>query len=125
MPVANEMLVIGSDQPIAIDFKKLKERMAEPVIAQALQEIYIPDASSFLSNIWFLENEMQELSARSPLITDNRPRIEFYLDYGKVIGSAGLERLVFNRTPVADVLSRIAGMEYEDTKRLLNGTTGE
>jgi tetratricopeptide (TPR) repeat protein len=118
MSVANEMLIIGSDQPITIDFKKLKERMAEPVVAQALRDIYIPDVYSLLSNIWFLEEEMQRLAGSRPLITDNRPRIEFYLDYGKVIGSAGLERLVFNRTPVEDVIRRISGMEYADTKRL-------
>ncbi len=117
MPVANEMLIIGSDQPITIDFKKLKKRMAEPAVAQTLRDIFIPDAHSLLSNIWFLEEAMQNLSAGRFLITDNRPRIEFYLDYGKVIGSAGLERLVFNRTPVTEILSRISGMEYEDTKR--------
>lgn len=116
MSVANEILVIGSGQPITIDFKKLKERMAEPPVVQALQDIYIPDATRLLSNIWFLEKEMQGLSTDQPLITDNRPRIEFYLDYGKVIGSAGLERLVFNRTPVEEVVRRISGMEYVDTK---------
>ncbi len=117
MSVANEILIIGSDQPITIDFKKLKERMAEPAVAQALRDIYIPDVYSLLSNIWFLEKEMQRLAEGRPLITDNRPRIEFYLNYGKVIGSAGLERLVFNRTPVGEVLRRISGMEYEDQKR--------
>ncbi len=116
MSVANEMLVIGSDQPIQIDFKKLKKRMAEPAVAQALRDIYIPDVTSLLSNIWFLEKEMQGLSDGQPLITDNRPRIEFYLDTGKVIGSAGLERLVFNRTPVEDVVRRISGMEYVEMK---------
>ena len=117
MSVANEILIIGSGQPITLDFKKLKERMQEPVVAQALQDIYIPDVYSLLSNIWFLEDEMQKLATGRPLITDNRPRIEFYLDYGKVVGTAGLERLVFNRTPVAEILPRISGMEYEDTKR--------
>lgn len=117
MSVANEILIIGSDQPITIDFKKLKQRMAEPTVAQALQDIYIPDAHSLLSNIWFLEKEMLGLSAGRSLITDNRPRIEFYLNYGKVIGREGLERLVFNRTPLAEVRLRISGMEYEDKKR--------
>lgn len=117
MSVANEIMIIGSDQPITIDFKKLKQRMAEPMVAQALQDIYIPDAHSLLSNIWFLEKEMLGLSAGRSLITDNRPRIEFYLNYGKVIGREGLERLVFNRTPLAEVRLRISGMEYEDKKR--------
>jgi predicted membrane-bound spermidine synthase/tetratricopeptide (TPR) repeat protein len=117
MPVANEVLIIGSDQLLTIDFKKLRERMADSAVAQTLRDIYIPDATSLLSNIWFLEEKMQKLSAERPVITDNRPRIEFYLNYGKVIGSAGLERLVFNRTPVEEVLKRISGMEYKDTKR--------
>ena len=116
MSVANEILVIGSDQPITLDFKKLKERMAEPTVKQALRDIYIPNATHLLSNIWFLEEEMQALSVNRPLITDNRPRIEFYLGTGKVIGTAGLERLVFNRTPVEEVVRRISGMEYADVK---------
>ena len=91
--------------------------MAEPTVAQALRDIYIPDAHSLLSNIWFLEKEMLGLSVGRSLITDNRPRIEFYLNYGKVIGREGLERLVFNRTPLAEVRLRISGMEYEDKKR--------
>jgi tetratricopeptide (TPR) repeat protein len=90
--------------------------MAEPVVAQALRDIYIPDAAHLLSNIWFLEEEMQALSAGQPLITDNRPRIEFYLDTGKVIESSGLERLVFNRAPVEEVVRRISGMEYAESK---------
>ena len=118
MSVANEILIIGSDQPIQIDFKKLKERLAEPPVAQAMRDIHIPDATSLLSNIWFLEEEMQRLSADQPMITDNRPRIEFYLDYGKAIGLAGQERLVFNRTPVEEVVRRISGMAYKDTKQL-------
>ena len=117
MSVANEMMIIGSDQPITIDFKELKQRMAEPAVAQTLRDIYIPDAHSLLSNIWFLEKEMLALSDGRSMITDNRPRIEFYLNYGKVIGREGLERLVFNRTPLAEVRLRISGMEYEDKKR--------
>ena len=117
MSVANEVLIIGSGQPIAIDFQKLEERLAEPAVAEALRDIYIPDAASLLGNIWFLEEEMQQLSEGQPVITDNRPRIEFYLDTGKVIGVSGQERLVFNRTPVAEVIRRISGMEYPDMKR--------
>ena len=117
MPVANELLIIGSDQPITIDFKKLKKRMAEPAIAQALRDIYVPDAYHLLGSIWFLEDEMQALSTERSLITDNQPHIEFYLNYGKVIGPAGLERLVFNRTPVSKILPHISGMEYEESKR--------
>ena len=48
MPVANEILVIGSDRPIKIDFEKLKGRFLDPVVNRVMQEIKVPDAFSFL-----------------------------------------------------------------------------
>ena len=117
MSVANEILLIGSDRPIELDFEKLKKRMEEPAVQAALAAIHIPDIYSFLSNIWFFEDEMNRLSAGQDLITDNHPRIEFYLDYGGVIGTPGLERLVFNRTPAEQIWQRIKNMEYPDWKK--------
>ena len=118
MSVANEMLIIGSDQPIAIDFKKLKERFSDPIVSRAMKDIQIPDVYSFLSNIWFFEDQMSTLAAGQPIITDNRPIIEFYLDLGGVIGVSGRERLVFNRTSFTGIAGRISGMTYEDKKQL-------
>ncbi|TDJ49324.1 MAG: tetratricopeptide repeat protein [Nitrospina sp.] len=117
MSVANEILLIGSDRPIELGFEKLKKRLAEPEVRAALDAIQIPDVYSFLSNIWFFEEEMNQLAAGQPLITDNHPRIEFYLDFGGVIGTPGLERLVFNRTPADQIWRRIKNMEYSDWKR--------
>lgn len=107
LPVANELLLIGSGQPIEIDYQKLKNRMDEPVVKKALADIEINSPNALLGNIWFLEKQMRRLSAGQPLITDNRPRIEFYLDYPDVIKTAGLERLVFNRAPVSEIDARI------------------
>ena len=110
LPVANELLLIGSDQPVEIDYQKIKARMDDPVVKKALSDIEIYNPSDLLGNVWFLEKEMDRLSARQPLITDNRPRIEFYLDYPDVIKTYGLERLVFNRAPISDIATRIINM---------------
>jgi len=118
MSVANEILIIGSDQPIKLDFEKLKQRMQDPVVQKALDDIEIPDVYSFLSNIWFFEDEMQKISAGYGLITDNRPVIEFYLDLGAAIGLPGIEKYVFNRTPFEDIARRIGHLEHEDRSRL-------
>lgn len=117
MSVANEILLIGSDQPIVIDFKKLQKRFQNPRVKEAMNAIHIPDVYSFLANLWFLEDEMHKLAARIPQITDNRPHIEFYLNAGGVIKMKGLERIVFNRTPAQAIWKRIQNMEYEDWKR--------
>jgi spermidine synthase len=118
LSVANEMLVIGSNQPIKIDFNKLNERLQEPEIKKALEDIEIPDIFSFLSNIWLLNEQVEKLGEGFPLITDNRPAIEFYLDLGKVIGMPGQERYVFNRARFDDVVQRISNMPESARQKL-------
>ena len=118
MPVANEILVIGSDQPIEIDFEKLKGRFLDPNVSLAMQEIQIPDAFSFLSNIWFLEDQMSNLARHQKEITDNWPFIEFYLDLGNVVGTYGREDFLFARTPFKKIADRISNITYDEQKKL-------
>jgi len=118
MSVANEFLIIGSDQPIELDFQKLQKRLEEPVIKQAMAEIEIENVYSFLSNIWFLEDEIEAVAAGYDDITDNHPVIEFYLDLGGTIGRSGIEKYVFNRTPFANIAKRIKHLSATDRSRL-------
>ncbi|WP_282010323.1 fused MFS/spermidine synthase [Nitrospina watsonii] len=117
MSVANEIILIGSDQPIDLDLAKLKQRFQSPYVKQAMDAIHIPDVSAFLANIWFQEEELQALAKNRPLITDNRPRIEFYLDSGRVVGTADLERIVFNRVAADAFWRRVQNADAEDEQR--------
>ena len=118
MSVANEILIIGSDQPIQIDFNKLKVRLEEPEIKKALADIEIPNIFSFLSNIWLLDEQIQALGKGHPLITDNHPAIEFYLDLGNVVDVSGREKYVFNRASFDQVADHIENLTAAD-RRLL------
>ena len=118
LSVANEILIIGSDQPIKIDFNKLNERLQEPEIKKALKDIEIPDIFSFLSNIWLLNEQVVKLGEGYPLITDNHPAIEFYLELGNVIGIPGQERYVFNRARFDDVAKQITNLSEENRQKL-------
>ncbi len=118
LSVANEILIIGSDQPIKIDFNKLNERLQEPEIKKALKDIEIPDIFSFLSNIWLLNEQVVKLGEGYPLITDNHPAIEFYLELGNVIGVPGQERYVFNRARFDDVAKQITNLSKENRQKL-------
>ena len=118
LSVANEILIIGSDQPIKIDFNKLNERLQEPEIKKALKDIEIPDIFSFLSNIWLLNEQVVKLGEGYPLITDNHPAIEFYLELGNVIGIPGQERYVFNRVRFDDVAKQITNLSEENRQKL-------
>ena len=116
--VANEILIIGSDQPIRIDFKKLKQRLEEPEVKKALADIQIPNVFSFLSNIWFLDKQILALGRGHPLITDNHPTIEFYLDLGNVIDVSGREKYVFNRASFDQIAKHVENLSETDRMRL-------
>jgi len=116
MPVAGEMLLIGSDQPISIDFEKLKIRLEEPEVKKALADIEISNVFSFLSNIWFLNEQVQALG--KDLITDNHPAIEFYLDLGNVIDVSGKEKYVFNRTRFDQIAKYVENLSEADRMKL-------
>jgi tetratricopeptide (TPR) repeat protein len=118
MPVANEMLLIGSDQPIRIDFEKLKTRLQEPEVKKALADIEIFNVFAFLSNIWFLDEQVQALGRGYPLITDNHPAIEFYLDLGNVIDVSGKEKYVFNRASFDQIVKHVENLSETDRRRL-------
>ena len=118
MPVANEILVIGSDSPIDIDFEKLKGRFLDPVVNRVMQDIKVPDAFSFLSNIWFVEDQMNHLAKNHTMITDNRPVVEFYLNLGDVIGVYDREDFLFARIPFKEVINHISNITYEEQKQL-------
>jgi predicted membrane-bound spermidine synthase/tetratricopeptide (TPR) repeat protein len=120
MSVANEILLLGSDQPIILDFEKIRERMAEPVVKQALQDIRVDDAYSLLSAIWFLEPQLKRLAGDRPTITDNRPRIEFYLDFPNVIGVGDKEKLLFTRVRVDDLARKIRGLPEDGLENFHN-----
>ena len=117
LSVANEIIIIGSDQPIKIDFHKLNERLQEPEIKKDLADIEISDIFSFLSNIWLLNDKVIQLGEGFPLITDNHPAIEFYLNLGKVIGVPGQERYVFNRSRFDDVVKQITNLSEENRQK--------
>ncbi len=118
LSVANEILIIGSDQPIRIDFEKLKVRLEEPEIKKALADIEIPNIFSFLSNIWLLDEQIQALGKGHPLITDNHPAIEFYLDLGKVIDVSGREKYVFNRASFDQIANHVENLSATDRMTL-------
>ena len=118
MPVANEIILIGSERPIVPDFKKLRDKMETPEIKQALAEIDIHNPYSLLSSLWLLEEQLDMLAGDRPIISDNHPSVEFYLSFPTAIQGEQLEKIIFNRSPFDKTLKRIANIKYEDQNKL-------
>jgi tetratricopeptide (TPR) repeat protein len=73
----NDMILIGSEEPLQIDFANLKKRIDQPGIAQDLREAAVDDAYDFLANYLFDEREISEIGEGLPLNTDDYPIIEY------------------------------------------------
>jgi spermidine synthase len=84
-------VLIGSDRPIAVDFKRLERRMSAPEIQRELLEVGINSPYRFLSCFVMGEDVPESYFAGIPLNTDNHPLIEYFRDDG-----AGLGELIFD-----------------------------
>jgi len=78
-PVYREIILIGSDRPIDINFGQIEQRFKNPIINKIMRGIEFPNPFSLLGSIWFLKKELKSLSSGQQIISDNNPSLEFYL----------------------------------------------
>ena len=118
MPVPNEIILVGSEQPIPLNFNKIRDKIKTPEMKNNLAKIEIHNVYSLLSCLWMFEDQIDKLSKTHAPITDNRPSIEFYLNFSGAIKREQLEKIIFNRVPFEKMAERISNMKYEDIKKL-------
>jgi len=107
-PVRKELILIGSDRPIDINFSQIERRFENPVINKIMRDIDFPNPFSFLGSIWFLKKELKSLGSGQHVISDNNPSLEFYLNsYPKVISGDDIEKIMIKRASFEDVWGKI------------------
>jgi spermidine synthase len=109
-PVGKEIILIGSNQPINIDFQNIQERLQNPVIQKIMSDIDFGTPYSFLGGIWFLKKEMRNLGSGESIISDNNPSLEYYLNdlKGKTgLSEDGVSRIIESRSSVDNVFEKI------------------
>lgn len=73
----HEMMLIGSMEPLQLDFARISTRFATPGIAAALEEIGLPTPADLLAT-WITDRAGLEAYVGDALpVTDDRPRIEY------------------------------------------------
>ncbi|MDP6506652.1 MAG: tetratricopeptide repeat protein, partial [Planctomycetota bacterium] len=72
-----DLLLIGSKQPVKIDYKRLQERMSERAISEDLRMIGVHDAPMFLAHFAAAPDDIDKLAGEGPLHTDDNARLEF------------------------------------------------
>jgi len=107
-PVRKELILIGSNQPINLEFYSIEQRLQNPVINKIMRDIDFPNPFSFLGSIWFLKKELRNLGSGQHVISDNNPSLEFYLNsYTKGISEDNIEKIMIKRASFEDVWGKI------------------
>jgi len=106
-PVRKELILIGSNRPINIDFHSIEQRLQNPVINKIMRDINFGTPYSFLGSIWFLKNELKRMGTGKRIISDNNPSLEFFLNFPKGISTDDIDKIVTNRASFEDVWGKI------------------
>jgi len=112
-PVRSHIILIGSNQPINLEFYSIEQRLQNPVINKIMRDINFGTPYSFLGSIWFLKKELKSLGSGQHVISDNNPSLEFYLNsYTKMISEDGIKNIIESRSSVEDVFKKITQSSY-------------
>ena len=71
-------LMIGSKSPIKIDPAALERRLQDPQLRAELQKVRIQSPQDLLGRFNASESEIRRIVGDGPIITDDRPYIEFF-----------------------------------------------
>jgi tetratricopeptide (TPR) repeat protein len=111
-PVKNELILIGSNQPINIDFQSIEQSLQDPVIQKIMSDIDFGTPYSFLGSIWYLKNQLKRLSLGQRIISDNNPSLEFFLGDPRRLSEDGIDRIIESRSSFEDTFETISQSSY-------------
>jgi len=113
-PTKQELILIGSNDPINIDFKKIEKRLKHPVVNKVMRKIKFENPFTLLGSIWFLKNELENMGSQQTFITDNNPSLEFFLNSPDVISRESIYTFLKNRTSFDMVFTKVKNVASAD-----------
>jgi hypothetical protein len=76
-PQIGDLILLGTEQPHALDYERWQAALAQPAIRQDLARIAMDQPRKLVETFVFGGDALASYTARARLNTDNRPRIEF------------------------------------------------
>jgi spermidine synthase len=73
----HEMMLVGSMEPVPLDFAVIAERFRTPDIAKALEEVGVRTPADLLATYVTDRAGLEVYAGDAPPVTDDRPRIEY------------------------------------------------
>ena len=75
----NGSLLIGSTRPLTLDRAALERRFGEPGLQASLAAAGLPDAQTLLDHYTAGPEQLRKFLGDGPILTDDRPLLEYYL----------------------------------------------
>jgi spermidine synthase len=92
-------MLIGSKQPLTLDRAAFERKLQDPRARDAMQSVGIPDFDTLLAKYTADPDAMRAFVGDGPLLTDDRPRLEYSRYLGLVPQPPDLSPLAEGRNP--------------------------
>jgi len=115
-PVKQELILIGSNDPINIDFREIEKRLKHPLVNEVMKKISFESPFTLLGSIWFLKNELKTMASKHRMITDNNPSLEFFLNSPDAISRESIYKFIKNRASFDAVFKKVKNLSSVDKK---------
>ena len=121
--VNKHAVIMGTMEPMEIDFGRIKQLLARPSIASDLAVINIFSAYDFLDSLVVGEEGLRAIGGDGPLNTDDTPSLEFGASIKRDVEGCWisvLKAIVENHTPPSKYIVGIgSGTEAESVTKML------
>ncbi|MBI3585712.1 MAG: fused MFS/spermidine synthase, partial [Ignavibacteriales bacterium] len=93
-PLIADVVLIGSNEPLSLDYQKLQAKINTPSIKEDLNRIQIRDVPTLLSLQMLSEQAVTDYSDVGPLNTENLPLLEYWAPRAFFVnkGAAGIKK---------------------------------
>lgn len=75
----NGSMMIGSKKPLKLDRADFERKLQDPATAALMQRIGFPTFEKLLEQYWGGPDDMRRFVGDGPILTDNQPRVEYFL----------------------------------------------
>jgi predicted membrane-bound spermidine synthase/Tfp pilus assembly protein PilF len=113
-PVTQELILIGSNDPINLDFRKIEKRLKHPLANKVMRKIRFENPFTLLGSIWFLKDELENMASKHRLITDNNPSLEFFRGSSDVISREVTYQFINSRVSFDTVFREVKNVASTD-----------
>ena len=105
LPVERDLLLLGSRESLAVDPVRLARRVAAPGVRGSLAAIGFDGAASLLAPAVLDRQGLLAFAGDAPVVTDDRPLVEYFARYGRRPGLPDTQALVKRPLPLTSLVT--------------------